>query len=108
MAPVRARLGAGKALFEAFTDSASIPHFDAKLLPPTKPLASYNDDVVLEHYTSATRKYLGVQRRGIIGDHPDASSTKELVLEALSAKFFLAQKIPLPRSTAKAFDFLSK
>ena len=33
--PVRARLGAGKALFEAFTASARIPHLDVDKLPPT-------------------------------------------------------------------------
>ena len=81
--PIRARLGADKALFEAFTASAQIPLFNADRLPPMKPLASYNDDVVLEHYTSASRTYLWDQRRGIIDDRPDASPMKELALEAL-------------------------
>ena len=71
-------------------------------------LESYNDDVKLEHYTSASRTYLGEQRKGITDDHPNASTLRELVSEALSAKFFLAQKFPLPRSTSKSFTFLSQ
>ena len=47
-----------------------------------KPLASYNDDVVLERYNSASRTYIADQRRRIIDDHPDASSAKELAMEA--------------------------
>ena len=81
-APVRARLGADKALPDAFTSSAQIPLFNANRLPPMKPLASYNDDVVLERYNSASRTYIADQRRRIIDDHPDASSAKELAMEA--------------------------
>ena len=38
--------------------------------------------------------------------HPDASSLYELIYEALSAKFFLAQKIPLPLTTLTSLNFL--
>ena len=104
-APSRSRLGAGRALPEAFTSSVKIPHFEAGSLPPAKPLASYNDGVVLEHYTSAARTYLGAQRRGVIGDRAGASWEKEPAMEALSAKFPMARKIPLPSPRRKPLAF---
>ena len=108
MAPARARLGAGDALFEAFAASDSTPHFDADKLPPRKPLPSYNDGAVLSTTIALRALTWGDQLWGIIGNLPDASSTKELFLGALSAKLFLAREIPLPRSAVQAFDFLRK
>ena len=73
-----------------------------------KPLGEYNDDLTIEHYDSASRIYLGEQRRGIIDDHPEASSLDELAKQAITDPFFLAQKIPLPRATLNALNFSLK
>ena len=85
--PIRTRLTADTALFTAFTASARIPAFARSNLPEMEALSSYNDDVVIEHYESASRTYIGEQRIGIADDHPDASSLDELICEARSARF---------------------
>ena len=73
-----------------------------------QPLPDYNGDLIVEHYASASRTYLGEQRRGLADDHPDAGTLDELVRKAITAPFFSAQKIPLPRATLNALNFLLK
>lgn len=69
---------------------------------------SFNADVELEHHAGASRTYLGAHRSGITDDRPEAASLRELVSKALSARFFLVQRIPLPRSTLEDFNYLPK
>ena len=73
--------------------------------PPHKD--SYNDDVNIDHFTSAARTYAGKQRKVLQEEHLQSSSFSEHVEEAAQTPFFLALETPTPKTLRGALQFVA-
>ena len=93
-------------LFKAFTKTAEIQKLDPSKLPHPFRKASYNDDVILEHFQSSARHYAGKQRRGVTDEHLACLSRDDHIEQAIKSPFFLSLSTPLPKALADAARFV--
>ena len=82
----------------AFHKTARILPFRPQDLPIPTPRRDYNDDVDLQHFSSASRSYADKQRKGLQEEHLDSLDMADHLDQALSAPFFLSLPTPLPHS----------
>ena len=91
----------------AFHKTARILPFRPQDLPIPTPRRDYNDDVDLQHFSSASRSYADKQRKGLQEEHLDSLDMADHLDQALSAPFFLSLPTPLPHSLQSALDYAS-
>ena len=92
--------------FKTFTASDEIQNLDPSKLPTPFRKASYNDDIVLEHFQSSSRHYAGKQRRGVADERLTCLSQEEHIENAINSPFFLPLSTPLPEAFREAALFI--
>ena len=76
--------------FVAFTKTAATLTFHPRQVPAPYPMDSYNGDVALQFYASASRTYADKQRKVAQAEHLERLEIGERVQEDLKAPFFLS------------------
>ena len=83
-----------------------ITPFNSEWIQPPGVPESYNEDLLLSHFSSSRAIWAGQQRAKVMYNISDAKSHADHVYKAMREPFHLADKAPLPGEISEALQFL--